>query len=353
MKTYVIAEIGINHNGELQNALDLIDVAAKADCQAAKFQFFTAKNLYPKSAGKLDWRNDKKTYAYDIYEAVKGFELPREWIDVLIQHCDSVGIEFLSSVFDVGGLRHLIDRGMRKIKLSSYTITNLPLVEEAAKAYLPIFMSTGGASLGEVEEAVELVKQYHSDLSLLHCSLHYPTELTDCNLGVMKTFKFAFPASAIGYSDHTREISDAAVQSIYLGGSVIEKHITLDKSMEGPDHFFALNPSELLQLVSDIKRAEELYEKEIFSIDTNILGSSEKKTYRHEKYLRKFAYMGLFSRKIFKNGEIINPEDIAILRSGKKEGGLPPKYLELFRSHNITAKREIAFEEPLQWDAIL
>ena len=148
MKTYVIAEIGINHNGLLENALKMIDVASDARCSAAKFQLFTAKNLYPESAGRLDWRNNDGEYSYDIYQAVKGFELPLEWIDRLMDHCNRVNIEFLSSVFDKEGLEYLVEKGINKVKLSSYTITNLPLIEVAAKTRLPIIMSTGGASLG-------------------------------------------------------------------------------------------------------------------------------------------------------------------------------------------------------------
>ena len=259
MKTFVIAEIGINHNGSLENAFKMIDAAVDAGCSAVKFQLFTAKNLYPKTAGRIDWCDSVKEYSYDIYEAVKSFELPLNWIDRLMAYCQRAGIEFISSVFDEKGMMKLINRGLQKIKLSSYTITNLPLIEAAAKTDLPIIMSTGGATLGEIEDAVSMIKKIHRYITLLHCSIQYPTELKDCNMGVLETFKFAFPNIDRGYSDHTREVSAAAIQSIYLGGSILEKHITLDKNMKGPDHFFALEPRELKKLVADITYAEAKY----------------------------------------------------------------------------------------------
>ncbi len=353
MKTFVIAEIGINHNGSLKNAFKMIDVAVEAGCSAVKFQLFTAKTLYPENAGCIEWRDSVKEYSYDIFQAVKSFELPLNWIEKLIAYCNRTGIEFLSSVFDEQCMLELISKGLKRIKLSSYTITHVPLIEAAAQIGVPIIMSTGGATLGEVEEAVNVIKKYHSNITLLHCSIKYPTELNDCNMGVLETFKHAFPNIAFGYSDHTQEVSDAAVQSIYLGGSVLEKHITLDKNMEGPDHFFALEPGDLKKLVQDIADAEVKVAEKDIKIDPIIYGSSEKRLCEHEKYLRDFAFMTLFCKKPIKKGEVISPDDIVILRSGKKKSGLLPKYYKLFRENKITSKRNLKPEEPLTWDAIL
>ena len=172
---YIIAEIGINFNGSLENCLKMVDASVDAGCHAAKFQFFTANGMYPFSAGKLDWKDDSKEYSYDIYEAVKTFELPPEWLDTIIPYCESKNIDFIASVFDIKGLEYLVKRDMKKIKLSSYTITHIPLTEAAAKTGLPIIMSTGGATLAETEEAVRCVQKYHNDIALLHCSIKYPT----------------------------------------------------------------------------------------------------------------------------------------------------------------------------------
>lgn len=353
MKTYIIAEIGINFNGSLENCYNMIDMSAKAGCHAAKFQIFSAKKLYPKSAGKVDWKDDKEEYSYDIYKAVKKFELPNEWIDKLVVYCKNRCIDFMASVFDVEGLNIMVQKGMKVIKLSSYTITNIPLIEAIAKTRLPIIMSTGGATICEVEEAVKTVLKHHNDVTLLHCSIQYPTKLEDVNMGVMDTFSKVFPNIKIGYSDHTEEPSDAPVESIYLGGSIVEKHITLDKKMEGPDHFFALESDELKKMVEDIKKAEKKYESGDFVIDKIIYGNTEKICYEHEQYLRNFAYMTLFSKRNIKKNEIIRLEDISILRAGNKDKGLEPKYLELFKKDLVTASKDIGFEEPIKWESIL
>jgi len=354
VKTKVIAEIGINHNGSFEAASRLIDVAADAGCQIAKFQLFSAERLYPRSAGKLDWRDkNNNVYSYDIYEAVKGFELPLQWVDKLQNHCHRRGVEFMASVFDTSGLEFLMLKDVKAIKLSSYTITNIPLIRACAKTGRPIIMSTGGALLGEIETAVHEIFKVHNQLTILHCSIQYPTRLEDCNMGVLDTFSHAFPTIRRGFSDHTREISDAAVQAVYLGASVIEKHITLDKSMKGPDHFFALEPRELIQLVKDVEQAEKRYAMNSFSLDATIYGTSEKQIFEHEKYLRKFAYMSLFTNKDIKKGEQIRREDLSILRPGKKETGLAPEYLDLFSRHRITASHDMECESPLRWDSIL
>lgn len=350
---YIIAEIGINHNGSIENCFKMIDAAVEAGCNAVKFQLFKAKYLYPQSAGSLDWKNAEKEYSYNIYEAAERFELPEDWIDKLMNYSEDREIDFLSSVSDRTGVDLLAKKGIKRIKLSSYTITNIPLIDHCAKTALPIIMSTGGATLSEIEEAVTTVSKYHNNLTILHCSIKYPTDLTDCNLGVIETLRVVFPTIDVGYSDHTIEISDAAVQAVYLGASVIEKHITRNKKMEGPDHFFALEPAELRKMVRDIRQAELSYIRGDFKIEKSVYGSTAKVTYSHEKYLRDFAYMCLFSAKDIKEGEIITDKDIAILRPGKKKRGLEPKYLKLFEEYKVTAKRNIVFEEPITWDAIL
>jgi N,N'-diacetyllegionaminate synthase len=349
---YIIAEIGINYNGTLENCYKLIDSAVNAGCDAAKFQLFSADSLYPKSAGTLDWKDSNGSYSYDIFDAVKRFELPYEWIDDLIAYCEKSNIEFLVSAFDIEGIDFIVSKKIKKIKLPSYTITHIPLIEAAAKSGLPLIMSTGGSTLSEVEEAVRTVQKYHNNLTILHCSIQYPTALCDVNMGVMDTLSKAFPEIEIGYSDHTEEPSKAPIEALYLGGTVIEKHITLDKTMDGPDHFFALEPDELKQMVDDINTASIEYKKGLFSLDSNIYGNSAKLCHEHEQYLRDFAYVSMFSNRNINKGEVINLDDISILRPGKKNRGLDPKYLYLF-NNGITAKCDITFENPITWDILL
>jgi len=353
LKTFIIAEVGINHNGSLENAFQMIDVAKEAGCDAAKFQLFTAKNLYPKSAGTIDWHDGEKSYDYNIFDVVEQFEIPFKWIDTLIDYCEKRNIDFMSTVYDIEGLNFLIQKNISKIKLSSYSISHIPLIEACAKTKHPIILSTGGATLSEVENALNTVLQYHNDITLLQCSICYPTKLSDCNLGVLDTYKRAFPDVSIGYSDHTIEISDAPVQSVYLGGTVIEKHITLDKKMDGPDHFFALEPDELKQMVLDVRKAEQDFINNNYSINLEIYGYSRKYTYPHEEYLKTFAYPTLFVNRPIKMGERILPKNISILRPGKKQRGLEPKYFCLFEEYNIIANHDMKFEDSLNWDDFL
>ncbi|MBP7216158.1 MAG: N-acetylneuraminate synthase family protein [Candidatus Omnitrophica bacterium] len=350
---FVIAEAGINHNGSLENCFKLIDAAKQAGCDCIKFQFFKARHMYPRSAGKLDWKDESGAYSYDIYKAVESFELPEAWVRQLIGYCQFKKIEFLASVFDKKGLEYLVEAGMKKIKISSYSITNLPLIEECARFKLPIIMSCGGATLQEVKEAVSVVKQYHHKLALLHCTINYPTRLADCNLGVMKALKSHFTNVKVGYSDHTQEVSRAPVQAVYLGAGIIEKHITLDKEMKGPDHFFALNPYELTCMVQDIRRAEKDMRSGAGKIDTMLYGSEQMIARRHEKYLRDFCFNSLFAKKAIKKGQKIRQEDISILRPGKKARGLDPKYFRLFSEACVTARRDIGQEDAITWDAIV
>lgn len=349
-RTYVIAEIGINHNNSLDNCYKLIDAAADAGCDAAKVQLFSAKTLYPKSAGRLDWKDDKGDYSYDIYEAVATFELPLTFVEKCQEHCAKRGIDFCSSVFDTAGIEFLRSIGVGSIKLSSYSTTNLPLIDAAAATGLPLYMSTGGATLAEVEDAVETVWKHHGKLALLHCSIKYPTPLKDCNLGVLDTYRHAFPGVKLGYSDHTLEPADAPVQAVRLGAKVIEKHITLDKTMDGPDHFFALEPHELKHMVDAIRQAEADVDH---TVDSMLYGSTARRCYEHERYLRDFAYACIFAARPIAKGERITPRDLSLLRPGKKTRGLEPKYVSLFRDTPVTAKRDIAAEDPVTWDAIL
>jgi N-acetylneuraminate synthase len=342
----VIAEIGINFNGSLDIAKKMIKESSDARCDYAKFQLFSAKNLYPKSAGKLDWKDNKKEYSYDIYEAVKGFELPIEWIDELIEYCKECNIEFLASIFSFQDLEIYKSKKLNAIKLSSYTITNLPLIEEVAKSGMYIFLSSGGAYLSEVDEAVRTIRKYHNNFTLMHCSIKYPTPLNQVNMGVLDTYKLAFDCD-IGYSDHTEEPFDAPLQAKLLGAKVLEKHVTLDKQMEGPDHFFAIEMKELKILVKKLKSDENII------LDKLIYGSTTKIPYEQELYLREFAYMSLFVNKNIKKGEIINLTDISILRAGKKSHGLEPKYYDLFKNYKIKAKEDLYFEDAISWDKII
>ena len=340
----IIAEIGINFNGRLELAKKLVDIASSANCDFAKFQLFRAKSFYPKSAGELDWFDGKRKYSYDIYEAIKKFELPYEWLDEIVDHCNKRKIEFLASVFNFDDLEIYRNLNLDSIKLSSYSITNLPLIEETAKTGMHIFLSTGGSFLSEVDEAVRTIRKYHDNFTLMHCSIAYPTPLDKVNMGVVETFKKAFECE-VGYSDHTAEVFEAPMQAKLLGASVIEKHITFDKKADGPDHFFALDEKELKIMVKKLHN-------ETASIDKRIYGSTKRVCYPHEEYLRDFAYHQLFVNKDIKKGDVITQKDISILRRGKKSKGLEPKYWHIFKD-GVIANCDLKNEDVLAWDKIV
>lgn len=350
---FIIAEIGINHNNSLDNCFQLINAAAAAGCNAVKFQLFKARQLYPRSAGKLDWGDAGGRYSYDIYNAVESFELPESWINKIMHNCKKNKIEFLSSVFDKRGADYLVKRGIKVIKLSSSSLTNIPLIDYCTRYNLPLIISTGGSSLGEIEKAVTIARKSHNKLSLLHCSLKYPTRLNECNLGVIQTLKYAFPGNKIGFSDHSKEVSEAAVQAVYLGAEIIEKHITLNKRMKGPDHFFALEPAELKRMVTDIRKAENKVNCLPIELDRRIYGSSEKITFTHERYLRDFSFISIFAKRDIKRGERIRYRDLRLLRPGKKKRGLDPEYLGLFKKYKIFAIKDVPCEEAISWSSFL
>jgi N-acetylneuraminate synthase len=352
-RIYTIAEVGINHNGSLDNCYRLIDAASAAGVDCVKFQFFKAAELYLKSAGKLNWKNSKRKYSYDIYKATEAREMPDCWIEKLIVYCQRKKIDFLSSIFGTRGVDYLISKGMQTIKLPSYSVTNLPLMEHCARFKVPIILSTGGATLGEIEEAVKTVNKYHTKLSLLHCSIKYPTELSECNLAVIKTLKYAFVNCKIGYSDHTKEVSKAPVQAIYLGAEIIEKHITLDKKMKGPDHFFALEPKELKKMICAIKKAADDCKRGNIKINKKLYGLSGKVVFKHEQGLRDFCFATMFAGRDIKKGERIEDIDLRLLRPGENKRGLEPQYMNLFKKYTIRAAKNIAAEEEIGWEKIL
>lgn len=349
---YVIAEIGINHNGSLETAFSLIDAVKKAGAQAAKFQYFRAERLYPPAAGTLEWKGEKGRYRYDIYKAVKTFELPRRWIRPLMERCQKKKIDFLCSVFDIEGARFLLGEGVKAFKIPSTAVTHLPLIRFCARQRIPLIMSTGGATLREIEEAVRTVNEHHNDLSLLHCSLSYPVPLGKCNLGVITTLRSAFPQNRIGYSDHTSEVFAAAVQAVYLGAEIVEKHVTFDKKATGPDHFFALEPAELTRMVAEVKRAKERLAKGRAVIDKRLFGSSEKIVFPHERYLREFCFPTLFAKRSIQKGERIRSQDVAILRPGANSRGLEPCFIPLFRGQGFRAAQAVRAGSPLTWEVL-
>ena len=352
---FIIAEIGINFNGSLDLAKKLIDTAVEAGCDAAKFQAFTAENMYPKNAGELDREDNynNKNYSFSIYDAVKSFELPKSWVPILQEYCNKKGIIFFSCICDEEQADYYHEVGVPIFKTTSYAITHLPLIEHLAKKGKPIIMSTGGATVEEIREAYDLVRKYTDDIILLHCFIKYPAPLEEINMNVVETLQKEFPEAVIGYSDHSAEPIDAPVAAVFKGAKVIEKHITLDKKMDGPDHFFAVNPAELKQMVAAIRETEEsIRQGKSVKVNHTVLGSYQKKISPEEEYLRQFAYQTIITSATIKRGERVNQDNVKVLRPGKLGQKLKPKEYPKMIAGSYRAVRDIPVGSLIGWEDV-
>lgn len=315
-KCFIIAEIGVNHNGHMDVARRLIDVAVDAGADAAKFQTFRADDLIVEGTRAVAYQK-KHDADLDQYKLLKALELSLEDHRELAAYCRARGIEFMSTAFDKRSLRLLLDLGIKRIKIASGEVTNIPLVEAASEACLPIVLSTGMATLEEVVECVQAIRavwhrlNHEGDLVILHCTSAYPTQLEEVNLAAMETMAREL-CESVGYSDHTTGIL-VAPMAVAAGAQLIEKHITLDRTMEGPDHAASLEPDELRALVDVIRRAEL------------IRGNGIKAPLPVELETRLLVRKGLKFARDLPRGHIVTIDDLVALRP---ETGLPPARLK-------------------------
>ncbi len=254
MRTLIIAEAGVNHNGSLELAKKMIDQAVKADVDYIKFQTFKAKDLVSVHAKKADYQKATTNADESQFEMIKKLELDLNTHKELISYCNKKGIKFISTPFDLDSIDLLFDLGVELFKIGSGEITNYPYLKKIAKKGLPVILSTGMTNLSEVEEAIDtllLNGLQRNQLTLLHANTEYPTPYEDVNLNAMLTLKEAFKLD-IGYSDHTSGI-EVPIAAVALGATVIEKHFTLDKTLNGPDHKASLEPDELKAMFKSIR----------------------------------------------------------------------------------------------------
>ena len=261
MKTIVIAEAGVNHNGDIKAALQLVEEAAVAGADIVKFQTFKAENLCIKSAIKAEYQSKNTGNSKNQYEMLKELELSHEDHYKIKNHCEKFNIMFLSSAFDVDGLDFLLKMDLPLFKVPSGEITNLPYLRRLGTFNKEIFLSTGMSNLDEIEEALDILQDSGTDkykITVLHCSTEYPAPIDEVNLNAMLTKKKKFGVN-VGYSDHTKGF-EASIAAVSLGAKVIENHFTLDLSLDGPDHKASLEPRELKSLVDSIRNIEKLLE---------------------------------------------------------------------------------------------
>jgi N,N'-diacetyllegionaminate synthase len=304
-KVFIIAEAGVNHNGSIDLAKKLIDVASESGADAVKFQTFKAQNLVSKSAQKADYQKQTTDQAESQFDMIKKLELDIDTHKELISYCKTKNIMFLSTPFDHDSIELLNDLGLKIFKIPSGEITNLPYLRHIGKLDKKVILSTGMANIGEIEDALDVlisVGTKKENITVLHANTMYPTPMEDVNLRAMITIGNTFDI-AFGYSDHTLGI-EVDIAAVALGACCIEKHFTLDKMMEGPDHKASLEPEELKAMVEAIRNIELA------------LGSSIKKPSKSEMPNIQIARKSIVAKLDIKKGEIFTEENITIKRPG-------------------------------------
>jgi N,N'-diacetyllegionaminate synthase len=318
MKTLIIAEAGVNHNGDINLAKKLIIAAASAGADLVKFQTFSAKNLVLTSAPKAEYQKRTTPNTQSQFDMIQKLELSRDDHKVLIEECNRVGIGFLSTAFDLESFDLLTELGcIEKIKIASGEITNLPLLRYMSRLNKPLYLSTGMATVQEIKAAIEAIEKAGTQrnlITVLHCTTEYPAPMEDINLNAILAMRSMFGLQ-VGYSDHTLGI-EVPIAAVALGASVIEKHFTLNRDMPGPDHKASLEPDELSSMIKSIRNIEIA------------LGDGVKK-----------PSIGELKNKLIARKSIVASREI--------------KLGELFTEKNITTKRPGTGISPMCWDEII
>jgi N-acetylneuraminate synthase len=312
--TLIIAEAGVNHNGDINLAKKLIDIAAEAGVDYVKFQTFKAENLVSKNAKKAEYQKINAGENDTQLEMLKKLELTLEDHHELIDYCNEKKVAFFSTGFDLQSLDLLHQLGLRLYKVPSGEITNLPYLRKVAKLAEKVIISTGMCNLLDIEKAINVFLEYgfgKNEIVVLHCNTEYPTPMCDVNLNAMKTIANSFQVG-VGYSDHTLGI-EIPIAAVALGAEVIEKHFTLDRSMKGPDHAASLEPSELVQMVKSIRNIEMA------------MGSGLKEPSASEFKNMAIARKSIHAARDIEEGSVIMEDDLVMLRPGD---GISPMDME-------------------------
>lgn len=304
-QTLIIAEAGVNHNGDLDLARQLIDAAAVAGVDFVKFQTFNADRQVTRSAKKADYQAQVTDSTESQHEMLRKLELTEAMHRELIAHCATRNIGFFSTGFDIESVDLLVSLGQDHFKIPSGEITNLPYLRHIGQLGKAVILSTGMATMGEIEAAIEVLEQAgtpRAKLTVMHCTTEYPTPMCDVNLRAMQSIKAAFGVAA-GYSDHTLGI-EVAIAAVALGATVIEKHFTLDRKLPGPDHQASLEPTELAAMVTAIRNIEVA------------LGDGIKRLTPSEVKNKPIARKSLVASRAIKAGEMFTAENLTAKRPG-------------------------------------
>lgn len=342
MNCFIIAEAGVNHNGDADTALKLVDVAAECGADAVKFQTFVAERLVRPGADKAEYQRET-TGSGDQFSMLKALELSPDMYRHLFVRCEERGIEFMSTPFDEEAALFLKELGMKRFKIPSGEITNLPFLAALARLDMPLILSTGMADLAEIQIAIAhlvatrretgLPEPIEGWLTVLHCTSNYPAKFSDLNLRALPTIAVATNVP-VGYSDHSSGIAVAGA-AVALGATVLEKHFTLDRDMPGPDHRASLEPHELKAMVEQVRAVEAA------------LGSAEKRPSNSELPVRDLVRRSVTLVRDVKAGERFAVEDLTLLRPGN---GIQPAHLAAVRGRS--AARDLSAGSTLEWSDI-
>jgi N-acetylneuraminate synthase len=330
--TFVIAEAGVNHNGSLELALRMVEVAAAAGADAVKFQTFRADAEVSRYAPKAEYQMAATDPGESQLEMLRALEIDRADHMALVRRCEECGIEFMSSAFDLGSVELLCELGVRRFKIPSGEITFTPYLRRIARYGHPVILSTGMATLGEIEIALETLEQAglsRSAITVLHCNTQYPTPYQDVNLKAMASLRDALGV-AVGYSDHTPGI-EIAIAAVALGATVIEKHFTIDRNLPGPDHQASLLPEELAALVAAIRNVEQA------------IGDGVKRPTPSEMANRPIVRKSLVAATAIRRGEAFSEINVTAKRPGS--GLSPTLWDEVMGRH---ASRDFAPDEMIE-----
>lgn len=326
---YIIAEAGVNHNGRLDLALQLCDAAKAAGVDAVKFQTWKTELIITKGTKKAEYQEKNLNNDDDQFTMLKKLELSYDNFQLVKQHCDEIGIQFLSTADETESLDFLVNLGMPFIKLGSGDITNIPYLRSVAKYGMPVILSTGMANLAQVAIAYDTLQEAGvKDISILHCTTNYPCPMNEVNLRAMLTMKEAFKCK-VGYSDHTMG-TEIPIAAVAMGAEIIEKHFTLDRNMEGPDHKASLEPQELKYMVDCIRNIEVA------------LGDGIKRPNVSEVKISKVVLKSIVAKSPVKKGDTLTPDNLTIKRAGS---GIPATYWDIIIG--TKALRDYDIDEPI------
>jgi N,N'-diacetyllegionaminate synthase len=333
-KLFIIGEAGVNHNGDINIAKRLVDIAKDAGCDAVKFQTWITEKVYSKTQSiKPDYQLDNTNVEESEYDIIKALELTFDDFSELKCYCEQKDIMFLSTPDEIESTDFLVNLGVPFLKTASQDVTNLPFLKYIAQKNIPVLFSTGGCTLNELVEGASMILNENQDVVILHCVSSYPAPMTDMNLNFISVLSKMFPC-LVGFSDHTSG-SEAACAAVALGARVVEKHFTLDTEQSGPDHQASLTPADLKTYIHSLRNI------------LSALGDGQKKIMPSEKNTRKAFGRFLVSQRAIKKGSTLTIDDIVFK---KVVSGIVPKYLDVVIG--ARAMTDIPEDTIIDWSSI-